>query len=205
VSAKRLSVFRSQPFQWRTALGVAIGFFGVLLLFLHNDAQQLAPIPCLVILCAGIAWSLGAVLSRRLSLPQSRPLSAGAQMMLGGLVLLGLSLSSGEMHPFPHISARAFLALLYLVSFGSLIAYTAYVWLLGRFSATRVSSHAYVNPLIAVGLGHFVAGEVVTVRSIVASLIIVASVLLILTKPSRLKTGRSGCTPAAQTATCPSD
>jgi drug/metabolite transporter (DMT)-like permease len=86
-----VAVFRSQPFQWRTALGVAIGFFGVLLLFLHNDAQQLAPIPCLVILCAGIAWSLGAVLSRRLSLPQSRSLSAGAQMMLGGLVLLGLS------------------------------------------------------------------------------------------------------------------
>jgi drug/metabolite transporter (DMT)-like permease len=75
------------------------------------------------------------------------------------------------------------------VIFGSLIAYTAYVWLLERFSATRVSSRAYVNPLIAVGLDHFVAGEVVTVRSIVASFIIVASVLLILTKPPMSEAG----------------
>jgi drug/metabolite transporter (DMT)-like permease len=197
-----VAIFRSQPFEWRSALGIAIGFCGVLLLFLHNDAQQLAPIPCFVILGAGISWSLGTVLSRRLSLPDSRPLSAGAQMMLGGLVLLGLSGWSGEQHNFPHISMRACLALVYLVIFGSLIAYTAYVWLLGRFSATRVSSHAYVNPLIAVGLGYFVAGEVVTLRSVIASFIIVASVLLILTKPSRPVAVRDKRVPAAQTATC---
>jgi drug/metabolite transporter (DMT)-like permease len=178
-------VFRTQRFEWRIGVGVAIGFFGVMLLLFHNGGQQLAPFPCLIILCAGLAWSLGTVLSNRLLLPKSKPLSAGAQMMLGGLVLLGLSLATGELHPLPRVSTKAALALLYLVIFGSLIAYTAYVWLLGRFSATRVSSHAYVNPLVAVALGHFVAGETVTVQSILASLIIATSVFLILTKVSR--------------------
>lgn len=190
--ALEVMVFRTQPLQWRVAIGVGVGFVGVVLLLLHNEGQQLAPIPCMVILAAGVAWSLGTVLSRHLAMPACRPLSAGAQMMLGGLVLLGLSLVTGEVHHFPHVSAKATLAWLYLVFFGSLIAYTAYVWLLGRFSATRVSSHAYVNPLIAVGLGHFAAGDVLTARSVLASLIIVASVLLILTKASAAPLPRRG-------------
>lgn len=180
--ALEVLVFKTQPFRWRIALGVGTGFLGVVLLYLHNGEQQLAVVPSLVILGAGISWSTGTVLSKRLPSPPSRPLSAGAQMMLGGLALLGWSLIAGEMHPFPHVSMKASLALLYLVIFGSLIAYTAYVWLLGRFSATRVSSHAYVNPLVAVALGHFAAGEAVTSRSVIACFIIVASVLLILTK-----------------------
>jgi drug/metabolite transporter (DMT)-like permease len=97
-------------------------------------------------------------------------------------MLLGLSLSSGELHPFPTITLRAVLALMYLIVFGSIVAYTAYVWLLGRFSATRVSSHAYVNPLVAVALGYFIAGEVVTLRSLLACLIITVSVFMILAK-----------------------
>jgi drug/metabolite transporter (DMT)-like permease len=203
--ALEVLVFRTQPLQWRIALGVGLGFAGVMLLLLHNGDQQLAPGPCLVILGAGAAWSFGTVLSKRLTLPTSRPLNAGAQMMLGGLILLGVSLGAGEMHPFPRITVRASLALLYLVIFGSLIAYTAYVWLLGRFSATRVSSHAYVNPLIAVVLGHFAAGEIVTGRSIVASFIIVASVLLILAKPAATAATFRPIVPTARIATCPPD
>jgi drug/metabolite transporter (DMT)-like permease len=186
--ALEVFLFRTQRLHWRIASGVGIGFLGVLVLLLHNGGQDLAPLPCLVILGCGIAWSLGAVLSKRLSLPPSRALSAGAQMMLGGLVLLGLAFATGEMQPFPRISTRVALALLYLVIFGSLIAYTAYVWLLGRFSATQVSSHAYVNPLIAVALGHFAAGETVTLRSIVASFIIVGSVFLLLKTSTTLGT-----------------
>ena len=176
-------VFRTQPLQWRLALGVGVGFAGVALLLIHNGGQHLALFPCLVILASGIAWSLGAVLSSRLSLPNSRPLCAGAEMLLGGLILLALSAGAGELHPFPHISLRAALAITFLIVFGSLIAYTCYVWLLGRFSATRVSSHAYVNPVVAVVLGHFAAGEIITGRSIAASALIVASVLLLLSGP----------------------
>jgi drug/metabolite transporter (DMT)-like permease len=177
-------VFRAQPVQWRQVCGVILGFSGVALLLFHNSAQHLAVIPCLVILAAGVAWSLGAVLSRRLRLPASAPLAAGAEMMMGGAVLLGLSAAAGEMHPFPQIPMRAGVALVYLVIGGSLVAYTAYVWLLARFSATRVASHAYVNPVVALALGYFVAGETITLRSIVASVLVVASVCLILTRGS---------------------
>jgi drug/metabolite transporter (DMT)-like permease len=174
-------VFRTQSLQWRLAFGVGAGFSGVVLLLVHNGAQHLALIPCGVILAAGGAWSLGAILSGRLVLPASRPLTAGAEMMLGGAGLLVISAVSGEMHPLPHMTLRAALALTYLVIFGSVIAYTAYVWLLGRFSATRVSSHAYINPMVAMALGYFIADDVITIRSIFASLMIVLSVVLILT------------------------
>ena len=101
-------------------------------------------------------------------------------MLLGGLVLLVLSRMSGEINPLPYIPLRAAVALLYLIVGGSLIAFTAYVWLLARMPATRVASHAYVNPVVAVALGYFVAGEELTVRIALASLLIVLSVFLIL-------------------------
>jgi drug/metabolite transporter (DMT)-like permease len=177
-------VFRTQPLRWRLAIGVATGFAGVALLVVHNDQQHLPLVPSAVILAAGIAWSFGAVISGRLQLPASRPLTAGAEMMIGGAVLLCLSAVTGEMHPLPHITVQALGALAFLIVFGSLIAYTAYVWLLGRFSATRVSSHAYVNPVVAMTLGYFAAGDTLTLRSIIASSLIVASVFLILARES---------------------
>jgi drug/metabolite transporter (DMT)-like permease len=86
------------------------------------------------------------------------------------------------MHPFPHVSAKAAGALLYLVVAGSLVGFSAFVWLLGRMPATRVASHAYINPVVAVALGYFFAGEVVTVRMLLGTALIVASVALILMK-----------------------
>jgi drug/metabolite transporter (DMT)-like permease len=177
-------VFRTQPFQVRLFGAVLVGFCGVALLFIDNRGQQLAALPCLAIFAGGIAWSVGAVLSGQLRLPRSKPMTAGIEMMLGGAVLLALSAISGEMHPFPLLSLRAGLALAYLIVFGSLIAYTAYVWLLGRMSVTRVASHAYINPLIAVALGYFVADEIVTVRTLISALLVLGSVSLILTRRS---------------------
>jgi drug/metabolite transporter (DMT)-like permease len=175
-------ILRTQRFEIRLFGAVLAGFCGVALLFIDNEAQHLAVLPCLAILGGGIAWSFGAVLSGQLALPQSKPMTAGIEMMLGGAVLLALSAMFGEMHPFPHLSLRAGLALVYLIVFGSLIAYTAYVWLLGRMSVTRVASHAYVNPLIAVALGYFAAGEIVTVKTLICALLIIGSVALILTR-----------------------
>jgi drug/metabolite transporter (DMT)-like permease len=105
-------------------------------------------------------------------------------MLLGGAVLLGVSFFAGEMHPLPHIPLRAAVALLYLIVGGSLIAYTAYVWLLTRMPATRVASHAYVNPIVAVALGYFVLGETITPRMLFAAVLVVGSVFLILKPPS---------------------
>jgi drug/metabolite transporter (DMT)-like permease len=177
-------VFRRQPFRWPMLGAVALGFGGIVLLLSKNGGgQSFGVVPCLVILCASVAWTLGAVWTRSTPLPRSVPLTAGAEMMLGGAVLLTISLLTGELHPFPHISLHAGLAVLYLIVGGSLVAFTCYVWLLARMPATRVASHAYVNPIVAVALGHFVAGEEVTPRMLFASVLVVASVFLIL-KPA---------------------
>jgi drug/metabolite transporter (DMT)-like permease len=176
-------IFRQQPFRWRMLASVVLGFCGVAWLLIRNDQQPLAVLPCLAILAGGVAWSLGAVLTRSMPRPQSLPLSAGAQMMLGGAVLLALSQITGELQPFPRISLHAALALLYLIVGGSLLGFTAYAWLLARMPATRVASHAYVNPLVAVALGYFVAGEVFTTRMALAAVLVVASVFLILKNP----------------------
>jgi len=180
--ALEVFVFRQQPFRWRTLAAVVLGFCGVAWLLIRND-QPFPGLPCVVILAGGTAWSLGTVLTRSMPRPKSLPLAAGAQMMLGGAVLLALSQATGELHSFPHISLRAALALSYLIVAGSLLGFTAYVWLLARMPATQVASHAYVNPLVAVALGYFVAGEALTMRMILASALVLASVLLILKTP----------------------
>jgi drug/metabolite transporter (DMT)-like permease len=173
-------VLRQQPFRWGMLGAVAVGFGGVALLLLKQGEGSAPLIPSVVILASGVAWCLGSVLTRSMPLPRSRPLTSGAAMLLGGLVLLLLSRLWGEANPLPEIPLRAGLALLYLIVGGSLIGFTAFVWLLGRMPATRVASHAYVNPVVAVALGHFLAGEELTLRIVLASLLIVLSVFLIL-------------------------
>jgi drug/metabolite transporter (DMT)-like permease len=175
-------VFRQQPFRLRTGAALLLGFLGVAWLLIRN--QHSYPVfPCLIILASGAAWSLGAVLTRSMRRPRSLPLTAGAQMMLGGIVLLALSKATGELHTLPRITPHAAAALLYLIVAGSLLGFTAYVWLLGRLPVTQVASHAYVNPLIALALGYFVARESLTPSMLLASALVIASVILILTAP----------------------
>jgi drug/metabolite transporter (DMT)-like permease len=107
-------------------------------------------------------------------------MTAGAAMMLGGGILLALSAASGDMHPWPHVSLRAAMAVVYLIVFGSLLGFTAFVWLLARMPATRVASHAYVNPLVAVALGYFAAHEAVTLRMLAGTALVIVSVFFIL-------------------------
>ena len=183
-------VFRQQPFEWRMGVAVLLGFLGVVWLVLPGGGQSFAWLPCLVILGGGTVWSLGAVLTRSMPRPRSLPLAAGAQMMLGGATLLALSQLTGELQTPPHISMRAALALLYLIVGGSLLGFTAYVWLLARMPATRVASHAYVNPLVALALGYFAAGETLNLRMVLASGVVVASVFLLLGRPQAYRPSR---------------
>jgi drug/metabolite transporter (DMT)-like permease len=178
-------VFRRHRFQWPLLAAILLGFGGVSILLFRNGEAHYGLLPCVAILGGATAWSLGSVLNRSLDLPESRPLTSGAAMMLGGGMLLVLSASFGELHPLPHVSLRAALALLYLIVCGSLIGFTAFVWLLARMPATRVASHAYVNPVVAVALGYFVAGEVVTTRTLIGTALVLFSVVLILRKGKR--------------------
>ena len=175
-------LFRQQPFRWRMGAAVLLGFLGVAWLLLRSQ-HSFPALPCLVILASGTAWSLGAVLTRSMKRPRSLPLTAGGQMMLGGMVLLMLSKTTGELHTLPHVTLKAAVALLYLIVAGSLLGFTAYVWLLGRMSVTRVASHAYVNPMVALILAYFVAGETLTPSMLIASALVIASVILILASP----------------------
>ena len=173
-------VLRQQKWRLGLAAATVLGFAGVGVLLLPGGSQHFPVLPCLAILCGCTTWSLGTVLSRSMDLPKARPVTAGATMMLGGAMLLVLSAGFGELHPLPHISVRAGLALLYLIVFGSLVAFTAFVWLLAHMPATRVASHAYVNPIVAVALGYFAAGEPVTLRTLAGTALVLISVFMIL-------------------------
>lgn len=175
-------LFRQQPFQWRMGAAVLVGFLGVAWLVIRNQ-HTFPALPCLVILASGAAWSLGGVLTRSMKRPPSLPLTAGGQMMLGGMVLLILAQATGELRTAPHITLSAAIALSYLIVAGSLLGFTAYVWLLARMPVTRVASHAYVNPMVALLLAYFVAGETLTPHMLIASALVIASVILILVSP----------------------
>jgi len=173
-------LLRHQPFRWITLLSALLAFAGVGLILLPTASQHPPLIPCLAVLTGCICWSFGTVLSRAVALPASRPVTSGATMMLGGAVLLLLSAATGELHPLPHVSLKGYLAVLYLITAGSLLGFTAYVWLLGHMSATKVTSYAYINPLVAVALGFFLANEQINLRMLLGAAIVLVSVFLIL-------------------------
>lgn len=175
-----MALLRKQRWSAGIVGSTLLGFFGVAILLMPGGKQNIALVPCVAILGGCISWSLGSVISRSLDMPASRPVTSGATMMLGGFVLLLISAAAGDLHPLPHISLRAGLAEIYLIIVGSLLAYTAYVWLLSHMPATRVSSYAYVNPIVAVALGHFVAGEQITPRTLAGTVLVVVSVSLTL-------------------------
>ncbi|HEY0785075.1 MAG TPA: EamA family transporter [Acidobacteriaceae bacterium] len=173
-------VFRQQPVRGRLLLAILLGFIGTAVLLCPTQHQQVNVKACLAILAGGTSFAAGSVLNRMLPLPRSKALNAGAAMLLGGAVLLVLSAATGELHPWPHISLRAAGAMAYLIVCGSLMGFTAYLWLLGHMPATRVSSYGYVNPVVAVVLGYFVAGEPVTLRMLAGAAIVLVSIYLVL-------------------------
>ena len=134
-----------------------------------------------VVIAAAFSWALGSLYSLRADLPASPSLASGMQMFVGGALLTLAGTLSGEWTRFDlsRASVVSTGAFLYLVVFGSIIAFTAYSWLLHKVSPARVSTYAYVNPAVAVLLGWALAGEVVTVRTLIAAAVIVLSVTLI--------------------------
>jgi drug/metabolite transporter (DMT)-like permease len=166
-------------------MGLIFGFAGVGVLFLPAsaaDGLQMNSFGAFVILLSAIAWSVGAVYSRAATLPKSSALAAGLELIIGGLLLCGVAILLGEFDHFhlSNITFRSLVALIYLIVFGSIVTFTAYVWLLTVTTATRVATHTYVNPVIAVLLGWAFAGERFTILAVVASSVIVFSVYLML-------------------------
>jgi drug/metabolite transporter (DMT)-like permease len=179
---------RTQKLTVRLGLALMMGLAGVAVLMGHSLSFGEVPINragTLALLVAAFTWSIATILTRRLTLPPSKPMSAAAQMLTGGVQLFILAGVSGEFagfHP-QAVSAKAWLALFYLIVAGSIVGFTAYVWLLHHESPTKVGTYAYVNPVVAVALGYFVGGEAVGPRTLVGALFVLVSVITITTTP----------------------
>jgi drug/metabolite transporter (DMT)-like permease len=166
----------------RTAAGLFIGLVGVVLLVSGGAGAPLHAGPVAAILGGTVAWTLGSLYARPPRLPRSLALSAGMPLLAGGLLLLVASWTTHELTRFrvDEVSAKSAIALAYLVVFGSLVAFTAYAWLLRVAPPSRVATHAYVNPLVAVALGAALAGEPITATAAVAGLVIAGGVAMTL-------------------------
>ncbi len=165
--------------RWPTRVewfGLVLGFSGIILLNLENGLHA-NPIGAIALLIAPMSWAFGSILSQRLPMPKGI-MSSAAQMLTGGCMLFIVGLGSGErMTSFP--APRPLLAMAFLVIGGSLIAFSAYGYLLRRVRPALATSYAYVNPVVAVGLGAALAGEQITLVEVLAMLTILSGVVLV--------------------------
>ena len=181
---------RTQRLTARLALALLIGIGGVGVLMSHTLNLGGAPIDklgAMALIFASISWSIASVLARKLPLPSSKVMSSGAQMLCGGILLAIAAGAFGEFrnfHPWS-VSRGAWLALLYLIVAGSIIGFTAYVWLIHHESPTKVGTYAYVNPIVAVLVGYFLGGEALTARTILGTFLVLISVIVITTTPTK--------------------
>ncbi len=179
---------RTQDLTVRLTLALMVGICGVAVLVNHSFSLGEVPINragTIALLVAAFTWSVATILTRRLPLPASKPMSAAAQMLTGGVQLFVLTALSGEFAGFrvQAVSWNAWFALLYLIIAGSIVGFTAYVWLLHYESPTKVGTYAYVNPVVAVILGYFLGGEAVGLRTLLGTLLVLVSVITITTTP----------------------
>ncbi len=169
----------------RVPIGLALGCLGVILLVGPRELageKRLDVVGAAALLGASISWAIGSLYQRHAPLPRSPLQSAGMQMLTGGGLLFAASLATGEwtrLH-LAEVSSRSVLSIFYLSVFGSVIAFTAYLWLLRNVSASRVSTYAFVNPVVALFLGWAFAGEGFSQRSLLAAVSILVAVALIL-------------------------
>jgi drug/metabolite transporter (DMT)-like permease len=181
---------RTQRLTFRLGVALLVGIGGVCVLVSHSLSLGEAPIDprgAVALLIASISWSIASALSRKLALPESKAMSSGAQMLAGG-IMLGLAAALfGEFRGF-HVQAvprGVWFALAYLIIAGSIIGFTAYVWLIHHESPTKVGTYAYVNPVVAVIIGYFFGGETVGSRTLTGTLLVLVSVIVITTTKKR--------------------
>ena len=173
-----------------TGGAVLLGLAGVGLLVGPADlggADRVDPLGAALLVVASLAWAAGSLYSRRAAVPAVPLLATGMQQLAGGALLVGAAALGGELtslHP-ETFSARSLIAFAYLVLFGSLVGYTAYIWLLRTVQPALVGTYAFVNPVVAVFLGWALAAEPFTERTLVASAVVVLAVAIITAEQAR--------------------
>lgn len=181
---------RTQRLTLRLGLALLIGIAGVAVLVSRSFNLGGSPIDtagAIALIVASMSWSVASVLTRKLPLPASKVMSSGAQMLAGGVLLTLAAAALGEFRHFQPaaVSGAAWFSLLYLIVAGSIVGFTAYVWLLHRESPTKVGTYAYVNPVVAVLFGYFFGGEPLGLRTVLGSLFVLISVVVITTTPAK--------------------
>jgi len=180
-----LSAFVAKQWHWnfRLLAGICLGFGGVGLLMggsAHTSGSSLF-LGSLAVLLGAFSWSVGVVFSRKSHLSGHPLLLSALSLLAGSMQLLLVGTMAGEYRGFSaaSVSMRSWFSLGYLIVFGSVVAFTAYNWLLEHYSPTLVATHTYVNPIVAVLIGWLLAGEVVTLNVGLATVLVIAAVILV--------------------------
>jgi drug/metabolite transporter (DMT)-like permease len=172
----------------RVAMGLLMGFAGLALLVgpAHlGGSERVDPRGAAVLVVASLAWACGSLYSKHGGMPSSPMLGVAMQSFAGGVILLIAGLFAGEFHAL-HLGTillRSWLALAYLIVFGSGIGFSAYIYILHKSTAARVATYAFVNPVVALFLGWLIAGETITLRTVIAAAVILTAVILVITAP----------------------
>jgi len=179
---------RTQRLTVRLAVALLVGIGGVAVLLSRSFSLNLGEAPidragAVALVIAAMSWSVASALTRKLPLPASKVMSSGAQMLAGGIMLALAAAIFGEFRGFhmQTVSRGAWFALAYLIVAGSIVGFTAYVWLIHHESPTKVGTYAYVNPVVAVIVGYFLGGETVGPRTLLGTLLVLVSVIVITT------------------------
>jgi drug/metabolite transporter (DMT)-like permease len=174
----------------RVVIGLLLGFAGMALLVgpaRLGGSERVDPRGAAVLVIASLAWACGSLYSKHGGMPSSAMLGVAMQGLAGGAILLIVGLFAGEFRELHRstISLRSWLALGYLIVFGSGIGFSAYLYILQKSTAARVATYAFVNPVVALFLGWLILGEAITLRTAVAAAIILTAVVLVITAPHR--------------------
>ena len=189
----------------RVVVGLLLGFGGLALLVGPGHvggSGRIDPIGSAILVICSLSWACGSLYAKHGILPKSALLSVAMQSLTGGAVLGVLALFTGEVRGFHvhDITLRSWLALGYLITFGSMIGFTSFLYILKNSTAARVGTYAFVNPVVALFLGWLIASESITLRTVIASAIILTAVLLVITAPPRKVAAAAGAIPAPSKA-----
>jgi drug/metabolite transporter (DMT)-like permease len=174
----------------RVLMGLLLGFGGLALLVGPKDlggSARINPAGVAILVVAAFAWACGSIYSKHGQMPSSPLLGATMQSLTGGIALWIVGWISGEVRSLHlgAVSTRSWVAMAYLIFFGSMMGFTAYIYILKHSTATRVATYAFVNPVVALFLGWLILGESITTRTMLAAAVILAAVLLVITAPLR--------------------
>ena len=173
---------------WQAIVGLVIGFIGIFILAgpaeISGSKTNLDTFGVVALLFATLLWALGSIYSKSADLPKASMVTTGAEMLMGSIGLMVVSLLTGELHGWDPtgISARSIGGVIYLILIGSIAGFGSYIWLLQNAPISLVATYAYVNPIVAVILGYLFANEPLEPRTWIAAAIIIGAVIFINSK-----------------------